>query len=354
MINEFIKVFNYYQSYILILITMFLIMTLFWKNITSFFNLKSYSNSHRIHFGEISRLGGHCIYGFLILFSIHGSIEYSFVNNILISSFPFFLICLKEDLFHNTSPQIRLVCMILSCLIFFYINPIQFPNIDLPILNNILNNEFINLVFFIFSLLVLMNGMNLIDGLNGLFSFTAIFQLFSLIVIANIYNEHEVIVLSVIFLIPLIIFLIFNFPFGFIFSGDFGAYFYGFVIGLLTLYLFGKNSFILSWLAVLILIYPCMELLFSFIRKKFLNSSNPFDPDKNHLHTKIAIYLSNKIRSKYANPLGTILLIIFWLSPTIFTYYFFNDVLLIFSFILFFVILYIFIFMLIVKKENKY
>ena len=50
-------------------------------------------------------------------------------------------------------------------------------------------------------------------------------------------------------------FVIFNFPIGKIFVGDFAAYFYGFLNSILTIYFFGKHSDLLSWLAILILFF---------------------------------------------------------------------------------------------------
>ena len=98
--------------------------------------------------------------------------------------------------------------------------------------------------------------------------------------------------------------------------GDLGAYFYGFVIGILIIYLFGKYHHLLAtWTAVLILFYPCMELLFSFIRK-IRNNKSPFDPDNRHLHTLIYKQI-NKVykKSTLANSLTTLSLFIFWIFP---------------------------------------
>jgi len=196
--------------------------------------------------------------------------------------------------------------------------------------------------------------MNFIDGLNGLFCFTSIFQLISIIFIASIYGDQEIIVTSIILLIPLFIFLIFNFPFGLIFAGDFGAYFYGFSIALISLYLFGKYQDLLSWLAVLILFYPCMELLFSFLRKKLFDKKSVFCPDKRHLHTLVSLYLSKKINSKYANPLATIILSLFWFLPLLISYYFYNNIYMIFLFIFLFIAVYIYFYIFITKKELFY
>jgi UDP-GlcNAc:undecaprenyl-phosphate GlcNAc-1-phosphate transferase len=235
--------------------------------------------------------------------------------NILISSIPLVIVGLKEDLFHNTSPRSRLFSMTISCLIFFYINPITFPVLDIPLLGALINFYPVSIIFFTFSILVVMNGMNLIDGMNGLFGFTALFLLLAISLIAFNIGDLYIMEIAILFAAPLIIFLFFNFPFGKIFIGDFGAYFYGFVIAVLTISLFSKHNYLLTWSAVLILFYPCMELLFSVIRK-IKNHKSPFEPDSKHLHSLLFKKLRKSyMNSLFANSLTTLFLSIFWITP---------------------------------------
>ena len=231
---------------------------------------------------------------------------------------PFIVISLKEDLFHNTSPRLRLILMIFSSLFFFYLQPIDFPVIDFPYLGDLISIYQVGIVFFTFSLLVVMNGMNLIDGMNGLFGLTAILQLLCIASIGFFYGDSQIVFLSMVFIAPLIIFLIFNFPFGRVFIGDTGAYFYGFVTAILTIYTFGKFSELLSWIAILILFYPCLELLFSFMRKIALGLS-PLSPDNKHLHTIIFNRLKNKShKTKFSNVMTTIILMPLYSLPACF------------------------------------
>jgi len=120
----------------------------------------------------------------------------------------------------------------------------------------------------------------------------------------------------------ILIFLIFNFPLGRIFSGDTGAYFFGFAISTSVIYLFGKYDQLLSWNAVLILIYPSLELLFSFVRKKIFEDKSPFTPDANHLHSIIFRYLSKRF-ALTNNSLVAVCLLPLTFSP--FLVYFYSD-----------------------------
>ena len=290
---------NFFELLMLLkypLIGLFLCMAIFsfyWDSICNFFHLKKYDNIQRVHKNEVSRLGGLLVFLFLCSILFLGFFENHLFQNILISAVPFLVISLKEDLIINTEPKNRLIVMTLSCFIFFYINPVEFPKIDIPYLENFISFYPISIIFFTFAILVVMNGTNLIDGINGLFGLTALFQLCSIILLAINVKDVDIVNLCIVLILPLLIFLLFNFPLGKIFAGDSGAYFYGFVNSIICIYLFGKYENLLSWLAVLIMLYPCFELLFSFIRKIY-NNVSPLKPDLKHLHSLIFKSLIDK------------------------------------------------------------
>jgi len=295
MINNFNEIFILLRYPLIGLFSCLTILTFFWMAIFKALNLKEYNNIQRVHTNEVSRLGGLFIYFFFWIILLFDIFDNDLFLNILVSSLPFIIFAVKEDIFHNTSQLVRLSSMAVSCFIFFFINPYQFPKIDIYYLGDLINYYPISLVFFSFTVLVLMNGHNFIDGINGLFGFTALFQLFSIIILASAHNDLDVVHLCIVFALPLMTYLLFNFPFGKLFAGDTGAYFYGYSNAIICIYFFGKNDGLLSWLAVLIMFYPCLELLFSLIRK-LINKSSPFDPDKRHLHTILFIFLKKKFK----------------------------------------------------------
>lgn len=319
MFDNFVNILIQIRFPILLLVAIFFLLSFFWNKLFTIFNLKAYSSIQKIHKEETSRVSGFLIYLFLIILCLLNYVESHLLINILIASIPYVIVGLKEDLLFNTYPMTRIASMIISCLVFFYINPIVFPVLDIPILGKAVTFYPINFLFFTFSILVVMNGMNLIDGMNGLFGLTATFQLMSLGFIGYLINDYEILKLSIIFLFPLILFLCFNFPLGRIFAGDIGAYFYGFLNSILTIYLIGKNDYLFSWIAVLILFYPCIELLFSFTRK-LVAGTNPLNPDDKHLHSLLFKYYKN-IFGKYIcdisllNSLVTLSLVFFWFLP---------------------------------------
>ena len=352
LISSFIQFFLALQIPVFFTLFLFILFSFFWLPIFKFFKLIKYNNLQKVHEDETARLGGSLTYLFLILCFLFGLLDDFLIKSIIISSIPIVLVSFKEDLFHDTSPKIRLLSMILSCAIFFIFVDINFPSIEFPFLNNLFSEDYFNFIFYTFALIVLMNGMNLIDGLNGLFGFTALFQLLSLIFLSYSVNDFEMINVLFIPLIPLIIFLFFNFPSGKIFAGDFGAYLFGFINGILTIYFFGKHPYLMSWLAVLILFYPCYELLFSYIRKIRINIS-PLDADDQHLHTLFYRYLNDILKIKKSNSFATLLLAIFWLTPFLFTFILFNNVIIVILLIISLSVIYIMLYKYLKAKRGN-
>jgi UDP-GlcNAc:undecaprenyl-phosphate/decaprenyl-phosphate GlcNAc-1-phosphate transferase len=329
----------------LCLFLIFFITSFFWKKIFSYFSLKTYQSKQRLHQKEVPRIAGMIIYIFLSIVALF-SIKSHYLNVILISVLPIIFVSVKEDIFQNTRPKIRLMMMALSAGLFIYLLPTKLPEIDFPILTQILAFGFTKEIFFIFSILVIVNGNNFIDGVNGNLAFSNMIQLISVTLLAFIVGDNKIIQLTCILLIPLIVFAFFNFPFGKIFCGDTGAYFYGFAVSASIIYLFGKYDQLLSWNAVLILIYPAIELLFSLIRKKLFENKSPFAADAKHLHSLIYRYM-NKGNLESNNSVVTILLMPFSLAPLL-TYLFYEEisVILYIIFLLFFLYIIAYLFLL--------
>ena len=313
MINQLLEILKLIQLELAVLFTVFFIISFFWKKIYTSLSLKAYQSKQRLHQDEIPRIGGLIIYLFLTT-TVFVTFDSELLKIILMSAIPIIFIGAKEDLFHNTSPKLRLIFMIVSASLFIYLLPTNLPEIDFPLINQVLSFSILKEIFFIFSILVIINGNNLIDGVNGNMALTNIVQLCVIAILASTVNDSHMIELCLILMLPLIIFLIFNFPFGKIFSGDTGAYFYGFAISASVIYLFGDYAQLLSWNAVLILIYPSIELLFSFVRKKIFENKSPFTPDAKHLHSLIFKYL-NKSKNCNNNSLVLFCLLPYILSP---------------------------------------
>lgn len=336
--------------YIIVLTTL----SFFWSRIISSLKIiKFYKSIQRLHSSEIPRLGGVLIYIYLYYLNWK-YFDSQILNLILISFLPISIMSFLEDLTQNTYIEIRVICMIISVTILFYVSEFKFPDLNIYILDSILEYYLFNILFFGFAIIVVLNGMNFIDGTNGLAGFASIFQLFAIMYLSTEYDDYEIFTITLFSIIIILIFILFNFPFGKIFLGDLGAYFLGFYIGSLVIYFFGKYDNLISWNAVLLLFYPCFEILFSFIRKLFYEKKTPFKPDKKHLHSLIFRYyfLTGKSRL-IANNIATLVLLIFCACP-LFIIFIYKELLLIFILIIILSILYVFMYFYFYKKILVY
>lgn len=293
-----------------------------------------YRESHSIHQGKVSRQGGFLIFISILIYLIFHQVSTTLLTLFLIFT-PIAICAFVEDFYHNVNAVIRLVAIIVSSIIYANIfGPVH--GIDIPFLSFLFENGVFLFIFTVLALTLITNSFNIIDGQNGLASFSFIFIIFSLVGLNNFDYEDSKIYLII--LLPTFFFLILNFPFSNIFLGDFGAYLFGFLSSSLIISFFNEHYEIIRWNAVLIIIYPLTETIFTFFRRLFLRRS-PFLPDNKHLHSLIYKKLFSKNTTK-ANPLTTIYLLPFMAYGPIFSIIFNDDLIKILFLIMFYFITY--------------
>lgn len=269
-----------------------------------------------IHIDETPRLGGITI---LIFFSLY--VFFYDTSLIYLLSFSLFSLipAFLEDLGIEIKPLIRFTCILFSSILLI-LNFKILPEFNIGVLDDILNNSLFKIVFFTIALTALVNGQNIIDGANGLASFTSLISFCCLLYIGIKFNDVKLIEVSSILMLLIICFLIFNYPFGKIFLGDMGSYLLGLLGGYLVIETFAKYSNLSSWSAIIILFYPIIEVIFSYIRKKTQGKS-PLLPDDQHLHLKIFFKISQKKgKNKLSNALVAPYLSVIWFTPIILFY----------------------------------
>ena len=179
------------------------------------------------------------------------------------------------------------------------------------ILDKFLENNITNVFFVSFCVLVLINGTNFIDGLNGLslgyYFIVTIALLNNNLYYSNLLQGNELLYLSC----YLFIFLILN-QSNLFFIGDSGSYSLGLIFSFLLINIYTVNSNISPFYIILLVWYPCFELLFSILRKFNINFS-PAKPDIRHLHQLIYNLIKNKYNfSKLkSNNISSILILLF-------------------------------------------
>ena len=136
--------------------------------------------------------------------------------------------------------------------------------------------------------------------------------------------------------------------------GDSGAYLLSLFTGIYLINFSNENFIISPYLVVLLLWYPCFELLFSMIRRSF-KMQKTYKPDTHHLHQ--LVYNFFKFKFKLKNNLiihfySSFAINLYSLLIFLIAIYYKYESKFIISFILLNVIIYIFIYQ-ILKKNYK-
>ena len=221
-----------------------------------------------------------------------------FLNDLLINSFivSIYLVGFFSDRKILASPKKRFLIQCFLILLFVAIFDVKINSSRIELFDVILNNKFFAIFFSTFCLLILINGSNFIDGLNGLLISSIIIILFMLTrlnLIDNSIISDQSINLIMLILLLLLLLNIFNF----LMLGDSGAYLLGFFIGFLIISSHRSNPDISPYFFISLIWYPCFENLFSILRK--LNREfSPLKPDSKHLHQLVLFFLTKKFDLK--------------------------------------------------------
>ena len=223
--------------------------------------------------------------------------------NLLNFAYVFFIFCVGflSDIKKINSPKLRFIIQTLIVLGVVYFSSITVPQTKIIFLDQLLTNNTFRIFFSIFCILIIINGCNFIDGVN-----TSLVGYCLIISLSLHYLDLNGVEISQIVdfynLIPVLIALfILNF-FNKLYLGDGGSYFLGLLFALCLINTYQINNNISPYFIVCLLWYPAFENLFSILRKKNLSRS-PLDPDTNHLHQIIFLYLKKNfnIKSIYLN-----------------------------------------------------
>ena len=188
-----------------------------------------------------------------------------------------------EDLTKTGGIALRLVASMLSGLVFCLSTSYAITHVDIPFVDHVMVLPFVATAFTVFAMAGLAHAVNIIDGFNGLATGATIIMLVAFAAVSLGAGDHDMALFCFIVAGVLLGFLLINFPFGYIFLGDGGAYFLGFVVASVAVMVPMRNPDISPWTSVVILAYPLLEVAFS-VTRKIRGGGNPFRPDRRHLH----------------------------------------------------------------------
>lgn len=260
-----------------------------------------------------------------------------------------FILGLGSDLRYLESPKIRFFFQIFIILLFVEVLNIKILDVRIEIFNEILQVKLISTVFTIFCIMIFINGINFIDGINVL----TILYLLIVYIFILILNYNELIALndeSIFYLICLLLIVLVLNYFGLVFLGDSGSYLLGLVTSGYLISSVNTQSLISPYLVILIVIYPCFEILFSIIRRSKIKKKY-YRPDNFHLHHLIYNTLKNTFQLKILNLhlitallINSVVLIFF-----IFGLFFYSQTKVLLFLIIFKIIIYLFAYKLLKK-----
>ena len=217
---------------------------------------------------------------------------YKFDVIAIISCSFFFILGLMSDLKITNSPKLRLIFQFLILFFLLFLNNGIIIDTEIEALNNLMNHNLSRIMICSFFFMVLINGFNLIDGVNCLCSLNFLIVLFfSYLLIKNLSPSsfnYELIIM----IISISIFIIFNIIRK-NFLGDGAAYGVGFLLGFILIKISLLNNLVSPYFLANLLWYPAFENLFSIIRRALSKKKN-YLPDNDHLHQMIFIYFKKK------------------------------------------------------------
>lgn len=291
---------TFYFAYLILIVLVSLIL----KKKGLFLNYSGDNHQSFSNVGNIPLSGG-----IFLIFPI----IYLYSNDLILVTFlsTIFLLGFFSDRKILVSPQKRFLFQVISILLFVIIADLKILTSRIELFDIMLSNQVFAYLFSTFCLLILINGSNFIDGLNGLlisYSLIVIYTLGNLELITDqiISNQNFYLIL---WLMLLVLFLnIFNI----LMIGDGGAYLLGFLLGFVIITSHENNPNISPYFYISIIWYPCFENLFSILRK-LSRKFSPLSPDSKHLHQLVFFFIKKKLGLSiiFSNNLSSAIIIFF-------------------------------------------
>ena len=259
-------------------------------------NLYDYPDSRKAHRNSIPTLGGLAIFAALIVSVLLWTDSKSIaeIKYILAALVLIFFIGLKDDIL-VIAPDKKLIIQILAALILAILGDIRITNLHgfagiyhIP--------YFISLMITVFVTIVVLNGMNLIDGIDGLASGVGIITSVTFGIYFYLVKQYQYVIFMSAVIGSLSAFFFYN-VFGKknkIFMGDTGSLIIGLILAVFAIKfnefnLVANGGFHLKSapsVSIGILMIPLFDTFRVFIIR-LIKRKSPFKADNNHVHHKL-------------------------------------------------------------------
>jgi len=241
----------------------------------------------KIHHQLTPRIGGLGVFVAVVCaFFFENSSRTNILGPLILAGLTAFLFGFAEDLTKQVDVLTRLLATILAGVVGWSITGISLSHVGVPLLDTLLKNQGVSVLFTAIAIGGIANAINMIDGLNGLASSMMVFALVAIAMIAHYVGDVSLAVASLTVAAAIFGFFLNNWPWGYLFLGDGGSYFGGFALAWCCVLLVERNPSISPFAGLLVCIYPFTEVFFSVYRRK-IRTRNPIGPDLHHLHSLI-------------------------------------------------------------------
>lgn len=258
------------------------------------FDLLDKPSARKVHSIAIPRIGGLAIFlafslslfvslffdGIRTQLLANDEIVYLFAGGLLA-----FLLGFYDDI-KQLGPKVKFAVQI-GIAIFAYLGGIKIKLTTLPLLG-VIQFGWMDLPITIFWMLLVINAINLIDGLDGLAAGVSFFVCIVLLAVALFHGKVYMVAIALACLSgSLLGFLVFNFNPASIFMGDSGSYFLGYMLATLSIVGSIKSHTAFTFLIPIIAMgVPLLDTVWATVRR-FIFGQKLFHPDKDHFHHRL-------------------------------------------------------------------
>lgn len=274
-------------SYLVIFFSSILIihfLTKYSKLIGEYFHVIDIPNKDKIHTSATPLIGsfGIIIFSIIIIFVLGINNFNNSITMILTYSYLFFLLGYIDDRV-NINAYLKLLISIFILFAALYLSEILLiKKIYIELLDKDIYLGKFSILFSILCIALLINSLNLIDGINGLASGFSTLWLFSLSLLLN--GDIKTILLFISFFMAINTYQIIR---GKYFLGDSGTLFLGCLISLVTIFtyntLLNQNITMSIEKIFIFFMIPGLDMFRLFIFR-LIKKKDPFSRDLNHLH----------------------------------------------------------------------
>jgi len=242
---------------------------------------------HQTHKTPVPRLGGIALAAAFAVLALASAVLLDWVIIkptewvIIFGALAMFALGLWDDI-RPLGARIKLVGQILIAVTVYFCG-LRIENFTNPFTNIIEPTGLSGFFATVFWLVAMTNLINLIDGIDGLAGGVA-FMLMCLLAYVGLNHQDFCFLVSLGMAGALLAFIYHNFPPAKIYMGDGGAYFLGFLIGLLTIQSSHKGTVAAALIApVFALALPIVDVAWAIVRRG-LKGLPIFRPDRHHIH----------------------------------------------------------------------